>query len=96
MDIEESEWKAIPIMLSSGVFANIRQFAFEMHTFTLRRRDSKNVIYKMIDLLNSLEKQGLYMYKADSNPRCKYVSYFTGKTYTGCKNFYYVNSKYLK
>ena len=96
VDIEHSEWEAIPNMLSSGVFANIKQFAFEMHTYKIRKKDRKGVIYKMINLLKSLEEEGLYMYKADSNPVCKYVSYFTGKTYAGCKNFYYVNPKYLK
>ena len=96
IDIEHSEWKAIPNMLQSGAFSNIKQFAFELHTNQLRKKDRKGFIYKMINLLKSLEEKGLYMYKADSNPTGKFVSYFTGKTYASATNMYYVNSKYLK
>lgn len=89
MDVEFSEWQAVPAMLDD--LKEVKQFVFELHYGA--SLGVKNV-EKIYNFLSSLEKLGFRKFQSNKNFHCQFKSQATGKTYTFCHELYYINTNF--
>ena len=90
MDIEYSEWRAIPAMVSSGAMKNIRQLYVEYHNGV--RGASASFVNAMVSL-RMLYQQGFRMFwshvnEIGGNPG---VSSINKREIGACYEIYYLN-----
>ncbi|KAB7493953.1 hypothetical protein Anas_05768 [Armadillidium nasatum] len=54
MDIEGSEWEALPIMFKNGDFQNVQQFAIEIHAKSIINKTEEEAVSLLQDMWNIL------------------------------------------
>ncbi|XP_059167559.1 uncharacterized protein LOC131949713 [Physella acuta] len=85
MDIEWSEWEAIPEMVASGQLTHVRQFLVEYHV----RSKDRNYLFRL-KAMQELEKAGFKRFYVHKNPACGIkVSGFPTKR-TQCYEVHYI------
>ncbi|XP_033743658.1 uncharacterized protein LOC117329691 [Pecten maximus] len=89
MDIEWSEWEAIPDMLASGVLKNVRQLDFEFHGGP----NFKEELRSRLISLRGINEQGFRLFWSHpnimgGNPT---KSSLTGRELSACNENYYLN-----
>jgi hypothetical protein len=65
IDIEYSEWIALPQMIASGMLANVRQLGMEVH---LNKADTLEQHVLWAKLLRTIEKMGMVRFDSEYNP----------------------------
>jgi hypothetical protein len=78
IDIEYSEWIALPNIIKSGMFSKVRQLGVEVH---FEITDSLEQIRECAKLLRRIEKLGMIRFDSQINPW--YVGNFTKFPLTG-------------
>lgn len=90
MDVESSEWVAVPQMISSGAMKYVRQFAFEIHSPTIQ--DDSNAWYKgKLTLFRDLYDIGFRIFWSHRNPACVYRTH-KGQQRCRCIEIYFLNT----
>ncbi|OWF48086.1 uncharacterized protein LOC110453558 isoform X2 [Mizuhopecten yessoensis] len=92
MDIESSEWSAIPDMISTGVLKKARQFNVEFHN----NHNPHESFRSKMSILRGINDQGLKLFW--SHPNTYNVKQFgpTGRQVTACYENYYLNPNLKK
>ncbi|XP_059167577.1 uncharacterized protein LOC131949725 [Physella acuta] len=67
MDIEWSEWEAIPEMLASGQLTDVRQFLVEYHVVA----SGRNYLLPRLKAMQGLEEAGFKRFKTHKNEHCE-------------------------
>ncbi|KAK2711065.1 hypothetical protein QYM36_012288 [Artemia franciscana] len=65
LDIEESEYEAIPNMIETGVTEQIKQIALETHNFSMDEKDRQRYYYKYKQIWK-LEKHGFIRFNSQA------------------------------
>ncbi|KAK0048814.1 methyltransferase-like protein 24 [Biomphalaria pfeifferi] len=68
MDIENSEWPAIPEMTESGAFDKVKQLFLEYHM----EKTDRNFLLPKLKAIQLVEKAGFKKFYAHKNPECKF------------------------
>ncbi|XP_060067088.1 probable methyltransferase-like protein 24, partial [Ylistrum balloti] len=94
MDIESSEWEALPDMLATGVLKNVRQLDFEFHGEPNPNESHRS----KLNALRNLNDQGFKLFWshpniAGGNPKTFSV---TGRQVSSCYENYYLNTRLKK
>ncbi|XP_069129878.1 uncharacterized protein [Argopecten irradians] len=94
MDIEASEWDAIPDMVATGVLKNVRQLYFEFHS----QPNPAETMRMKVKALQGIEEQGFKLFWSHpnikgGNPRPFSI---TGRQVSGCYENYYLNTNKSK
>lgn len=83
VDIEESEWQALPQMIESGVLRNINQLIMEIH-ISIGPEPMREKYFQGLLVLKSLYEQGFRIYSTHRNLWCHFLSKFEGIDEVGC------------
>uniref|UniRef100_A0A0B6ZCW6 Methyltransferase domain-containing protein n=1 Tax=Arion vulgaris TaxID=1028688 RepID=A0A0B6ZCW6_9EUPU len=86
IDIESSEWAAVPEMASSGQLKNIRQIMMEYHV----TGDSRDYILPRLKAIQAIENAGYKRYYVHKNPACGKRIHGYPIIRTQCYEVYYV------
>lgn len=89
MDIESSEWDAIPTLVKSGILQDVVQLSIEFHTPRPRDNDAK--YYKFLSEMKSLYDSGFRTFWSFTNTNCRFVASDSGKERTDCYELDMVN-----
>ncbi|RXG60858.1 Methyltransferase-like protein 24 [Armadillidium vulgare] len=71
MDIEGSEWEALPIMFKNGDFQNVQQFAIEIHAKSILNKteeEAVSLLQGMWNILLELRKLGFQRVSYEGTP----------------------------
>ncbi|KAK3588522.1 hypothetical protein CHS0354_014233 [Potamilus streckersoni] len=77
IDIERSEWEALPEMLQSGVLKQVRQLSIELHLHIAppQHKDVPRAKYlQALDILRQLYQEGFRIFWTHPNPSCMFLS----------------------
>lgn len=83
VDIEESEWQALPQMVKSGTLQFIRQLIIEIH-ISIGPEPMREKYIRGLLVLKSLYDEGFRIYFTHRNLWCHFLSKFEGIDEVGC------------
>eukprot|EP00923_Selenidium_pygospionis_P010397 GHVN01018075.1.p1 GENE.GHVN01018075.1~~GHVN01018075.1.p1 ORF type:complete len:292 (-),score=33.95 GHVN01018075.1:472-1347(-) len=89
-DIEHGEWPSFPTMFKEDSIRNVMNLAFETHV----GKDPKDRTAKYMEAMEvhrELHRRGFRRFHYSDNMACKFTSPLSGKIYTSCSEFGYVN-----
>ncbi|XP_060078866.1 uncharacterized protein LOC132558337 [Ylistrum balloti] len=94
MDIEGSEWQAIPNMLATGVLKNVRQLFFEFHSDP----NPNEKLRSKVTTLRGINDQGFQLFWSHPNIVKTNVKKFsvTGRQVSTCYENYYLNTNFRR
>ncbi|OWF46623.1 uncharacterized protein LOC110455479 [Mizuhopecten yessoensis] len=94
MDIESSEWSAIPDMLTTGVLKNVRQLDFEFHGTP----NPHDLLRSKMKTLRGIYDQGFRLFWSHPNIKGGNPTPFTvtGRQVSSCYENYYLNTNLSK
>ena len=79
LDIEFSEFIALPQILASGMMDRVRQLGIEVHLDNLNEKNNSfKIIRDRINIIKSLEDYGLVRFDSVPSPWSNYVSFVDG------------------
>ncbi|XP_071098126.1 probable methyltransferase-like protein 24 [Haliotis cracherodii] len=87
MDVEGSEWPALPNMISSGELSKVQQFLVEYHGHC----DTKNDCLNKLNILKDIYDKGFRKFYVHKNHRCGFKNNLFPVIRTGCYEIHYVN-----
>ncbi|XP_048251012.1 probable methyltransferase-like protein 24 [Haliotis rufescens] len=87
MDVEHSEWPALPNMISSGELSKVRQFLVEYHG----KCDTKNDCRNKLKILKDIYDKGFRKFYVHKNHQCGFKNNLFPVIRTGCYEIHYVN-----
>ncbi|KAJ8304970.1 hypothetical protein KUTeg_018553 [Tegillarca granosa] len=87
IDVEKSEWKALPDIISSGILHNVTQLLFECHIGKIQDEDES---YKdFLTVLRIIYEHGFRIFW-NRKGTCLYHSKISGKLRTACQEIFTV------
>ncbi|OWF56076.1 Methyltransferase-like protein 24 [Mizuhopecten yessoensis] len=94
MDIEFSEWEAIPDMVASGVLKNVRQLNFEFHSSP----NPDESFRSKMTALRGLSDQGFRLFWSHPNIKGGNPTPFsvTGRQVSSCYENSFLNTNFIK
>ncbi|KAK7474082.1 hypothetical protein BaRGS_00034688 [Batillaria attramentaria] len=94
MDIEHSEWLALPEMVRTGELFKVRQLLVEFH---LHGGDNQEEVRGRLPVLKQLEDLGFRLFHTHLNPECDEIPAgdFPVER-TTCYEVYYLNSRFVR
>ncbi len=88
MDIESSEWEALPNMLADGILNNVKQLGIEIHVHSRKVGD----LHQRMELLKRLETLGFKKWYCHRNAACTRESEYVTSVYLAlCIEMVYIN-----
>ncbi len=92
MDIDRSEWDALPNMLADGVLNNVKQLGIEIHMYSKIVED----LHQRMELLKRLETLGFKKWYCHRNAACTRGSEYVRGVYLAfCIEMVYINTNFL-
>ncbi|KAK7106469.1 probable methyltransferase-like protein 24 isoform X2 [Littorina saxatilis] len=93
IDIEYSEWSALPDMLDKGELTNVRQLLMEFHTYAI---DTDAIYRKRLLIFAKLEALGYRRYHTHTNPWGYKLLMEYPVMRTTAYEVYFVNTKFMR
>ena len=93
VDVEQSEWDILPVIIGDNSLGGVRQMGIELHTsFHTTAEQYRHYI----DTLTKLESLGFQKWMVNLNSRCTYHAEDLNRYFSHCQEVYFINMNFLR